>query len=522
MVSSLRGRLGAAATLGLLTSALLSGLLLYTAWTARDVVRTARLMHDRVQVYTLLLETARAYQNASYRKVREPTVRNAWDLLQHRQRLVDVLDQALSLQPVDPHDRQVAPVIRQQVEAVIDHYRHAELLVRSVDSQWQEGGSRAALAEVNRVSAPIFALEDLLQSEIRLGGVKVAAATRSAHDLTSLAATASIIALLIAVIFFLAFHALLHLRLRPGLQRLEDGAQAFAAGKLAHRINLPGHDELTKISSAFDTMAATIAEKQAALHEIQIGLERAVATRTAELQSANAELFAADERRRTFLADVGHQLRTPLTVIRGETQIALRTADSPGFDPHETFERIDQLSLDLSRMVDDLFLIARAEAGGLPLDLSVTDLRQIAARVSSDFETLVTEWGGTITVDSQEEILASVDQDRLRRALAALIENALRHCQPGVNIMIEVGRQNGFASLAVEDDGPGVDPAQVTELFQRFSRGPSRSEGSGLGLNLVSALVEAHGGSVTLARQPYGGTRATIFLPLIVHGKAAA
>src|SRR5690606_4040071 len=202
----------------------------------------------------------------------------------------------------------------------------------------------------------------------------------------------------------------------------------------------------------------------------------------------------ADERRRAFLADVSHQLRTPLTIIRGETQVALKTADDPGFDPQEALEHILDQTQHLGRMVNDLFLIARAEAGGLPLDRRYHDLGDMVARVAADFENLARENAGSIRARAQAGVVAHVDADRLRRALTALIENAMRHCQPGVNIVIEVQRSEAGAVIAVCDDGPGVPPADVERLFERFRRGETDGEGSGLGLSLVRALVEAHGG----------------------------
>src|SRR5690606_24939307 len=109
--------------------------------------------------------------------------------------------------------------------------------------------------------------------------------------------------------------------------------------------------------------------------------------------------------------DVSHQLRTPLTVIRGETQVALRLADKPSFDPHETFDRILSQTQDLSRMVDDLFLIARAQAGGLPLELNEFDLQEVVGRMAGDFENLASEAGGSIRARSGGPVFALIDED---------------------------------------------------------------------------------------------------------------
>jgi signal transduction histidine kinase len=519
---SLRGKLEASSWAGLITTAILTALLLLTAWTAGDVVRTARQTHQRVRIYTQLQAMVHEFERASYQQVREPSSDADRDVARCASRIRALLAEARELPVSSRRDRAVARQVVRQGRAVLERFRDPAQLVRQVDTKWRAFGSRAALMEVKRISEPVTLLDSTLQNEIRQGDSEVAAATGRAQRLIGIAVVASLIGFLLAVGFSLTVHVLLRMRLRPGLAALESGAQAFAAGDLRYRIELPGRDELSRISMAFDAMAATVSEKQSTLHEVQLGLERTVELRTEQLQLANGKLSAADERRRAFLADVSHELRTPLTIIRGETQVALRTADEADFDAHEVLERILQQTRDLSRMVDDLFLIARAEGGGLPLEREILDLHDIADRVAADFSTLAGEAGGSIRIHAGRPAFALVDPSRLRRAMAALIENAMRHCQPGVNVQIEVYSSADVAVVSVSDDGPGVDPAIAPLLFERFRRGDTRGEGSGLGLSLVSALVEAHGGRAYLQSTPAGGTRAVMEFPVYSCVKAAA
>lgn len=521
-LSSLRGKLGAAAFAGLITTAVLTGLLLMTAWTASDVVNTATHAHERARIYSQLYAASREYQGASYGSVRDPGHKSWVAVAISRSKFERLLVDVSQLPVTNAHDRRVAKIVAEQGRIVLERFRNTDQLVQRVDRVWHESGSKAALEAVRQISAPATVLQDTLQEEIDRGDGAVTEASSRALSMIRIAVAASFVGLVLALGFSLVVQALLHTRLRPGLSRLAKGAKAFGAGELGHRIGLGGSDELSQLAAAFDAMAETIAEKQGALREVQLGLERAVAERTEELQRANAKLSAADERRRDFLADVSHELRTPLTVIRGETQVALRTADEPGFDAHDVFERILQQTLDLSRMVDDLFLIARAEAGGLPLERQMLDLKRVAARVAGDFATVANEAGGSIGTAGEAGIVAFVDPCRLRRALAALIENALRHCHPGVNIEIEVRTVGASALVAVSDDGPGIDPELAQQLFQRFRRGETRGEGSGLGLSLVNALVEAHGGRAYLEQRPCGGTRAVMQFPLSEAAQEAA
>ena len=519
---SLRARLGLAALAGLVTTAVLTGLLLLTADAASTVVGQARDTHERLRIYSHLLAAANTYQEVSYQGVRKPGGLGRREVVEARARLVGMLAAARQLPTIDGNDRETLWRIQEQGQRVLQHFARADVLVDRVDGKWRRGGTSAAMNEIARISQPIVALQNSLEAEIRRDEWTLGTATSQAQVLIRRANLAAMIGLALALTFSLAVLLQLHFRLRPGLRRLEQGAQAFGAGQFDHRIALSGHDELARLAQGFDAMARTLTEKRAQLHEVQVGLELAVASRTRALRLANAELSTLNERRRTFLADISHELRTPLTIIRGETEVALRLADRPGFDAHDVLERILAQTCDLTRMVNDLFLIGRAQAGVLPLELRPLDLRDIVTRIAGDFDIIAAQTGSAIRALPGAPLFAEVDADRLRRAIAALIENALKHCHAGVAITLQVEAGPQSAAIAVCDDGPGVDFARAGELFERFRRGESRGEGSGLGLSLVSALAEAHGGSARLEPNAGGGTRAVMELPLPVHHLVAA
>lgn len=514
-LSSLRGRLGAAAFAGLLTTGILTALLLLTANSANEVVSAASLSQDRSRVYLQLQSAATSYQHASFASVRDPGEETQTARTEERNRLENLLKEANRLPADDILEREASSRIARQVEALILHFDNSEQLVASVNQAWLESGPRASLEVANRISEPIYQLRDTLQTEITRGDGKVAEATNNTRSLITTAILASFIAIIMAIGFSLTVIALLQVRLRPGLRKLEKGAKSFAQGDFDHRISLGGRDELTQISNAFDTMAKSLGQKQNELLKVQLDLERIVASRTDQLRQANVKLSAADERRRTFYAQVSHELRTPLTIIRGEAQVALRTADHSDFAPQESFERILDQTQHLRRMVDDIFLIARAQAGGLPLQVEALDLNIIASRVAADFENLATERGGSICMIPGPLSIVAIDPERLKRAMAALIENALVHCQEGVDITIRVNSCDKSASISVCDNGPGIKSSQTTQLFERFERGATKAKGTGLGLSLVSALAEAHGGTADLAPNPKGGLCASMHFPLV-------
>jgi two-component system OmpR family sensor kinase len=519
---SLGRKLEAASWAGLITTVVVTGLLLLIASTASRVLNAARITHERVALYTQLDRVVLDLQIIKYRQARHAGPQVDQLAANESSRVETLLKQVSNLPAPTPRDRAVALEIAQKGLAVQYYFAHLPQLIGSVDAKLREGGSGAAMRELKRVSTPVSDLTEALHKEIRAGGKEVAERTANAHKLISLAVSASIIGICLAVGFSSAAYLLLHKRLRPGLVGLEQGAQSFAQGNLDYRIRLSGSDELTRLSTAFNFMAQALAEKQKTLREAQIDLERKVAERTRQLQQANAKLSVADERRRAFLADVSHELRTPLTIIQGEAEVALRTAHHSNFDANDVFARVLKQTHDLGRMVDDLFLIARAESGELPLERETLDLREVARRVADDFGTLVNEAGGAVSVLPGPRHFAFIDPERVRRAIAALIENAMRHCQPAVKVEIDVRMQNGHPTLTVTDDGPGIDPFIVPGLFERFRRGDTRGEGSGLGLSLVSALMEAHGGRACISAAPRGGTQVVLEFPAEIYAEVAS
>lgn len=518
---SLRRKLEAASWAGLITTAVLTGLLLFIASTASRVLNAARNTHERVQVYTQLDRAVYDLQVLRYQQLRHAGPRADQSVMIGSTKVQALLRDAARLPASTVHHRTVALEIAKKGIAAQNYLAQLPLLMRQVDATLRERGSIAGMRELRRVSAPLSALTLTLQKEIRAGGTEVAQRTANAHKLISLATGASLIGLFLAVGFSSTVHMLLHKRLRPGLVGLERGAQSFARGNLDYRIGLSGSDELARLATAFNLMAHALADKQKTLKEVQIGLEQKVAVRTQQLQMANAELSVADERRRAFLADVSHELRTPLTIIRGEAEVALRTAENSNFDSNDVFERILEQTRDLSRMVDDLFVIALAESGALPLQRQTLDLYGVASRVANDFGTLASEAGGSVSVMPGQRYFASIDPERVRRAIAALVENAMRHCHPAVKVEIEVQMLDGRPVIIVTDDGPGIDPSIASGLFERFRRGDTRGEGSGLGLSLVGALMEAHGGRAYLSPAPKSGTRAVLEFPAEACSKVA-
>jgi signal transduction histidine kinase len=254
----------------------------------------------------------------------------------------------------------------------------------------------------------------------------------------------------------------------------------------------------------------------------------------------NAELRAlADERdraladarsalrlREEFLAVAAHELRTPITSLRGFAQIMLRQMRQTGtVDParlERTLEQIDRQTHHLSLLLDQLLDASRIDAGKLMLKQEPTDLAELVHAVVAQMHQLAPE--RTIEV-SARPVSANVDRLRLEQVLTNLVDNALKFSPPERPIGIEVSTQDVSARLMVWDRGVGVPPHRRSGLFERFhqAHGEGRGGGLGLGLYLSQQIVELHGGQIRAEFPDEGGSRFVVELPgAVVAGPVMA
>ncbi len=202
---------------------------------------------------------------------------------------------------------------------------------------------------------------------------------------------------------------------------------------------------------------------------------------------SSLEQARASERR--FLADASHELRTPVTTLLGNAEYAVRH----GADP-EVLQELRDDAAGLARLVDSLLLLERA--GGTTPVCELVELGPLVrvAVIDSDPS------GERVRIGQLDEVNVQADAEAIRRVLANLIENGLVHGPTGGRVTVTLARAAGWARLTVSDEGPGPDPALRDQVFERFWRGPGAAErsGSGLGLSIVAAVVERHGGRVSV------------------------
>jgi two-component system, OmpR family, sensor kinase len=226
------------------------------------------------------------------------------------------------------------------------------------------------------------------------------------------------------------------------------------------------------------------------------------------LNAMLARLEDGLERERRFVADASHELRTPLALLK--TELAL--ASKPGRSEEElraAIESAAEATDRLTRIADDLLLLARAEQGGLRLKTEQVDVMDLLAAVAGRFRT-----DREISVASGDPLVVPADRLRLEQALTNLVDNALRHGTGAITVSAVT--ENGTAELHVVDEGPGFGEAFLPQAFERFARGDEgrEGEGSGLGLAIVATIALAHHGSARAANAPGGGADVWISLPL--------
>lgn len=273
---------------------------------------------------------------------------------------------------------------------------------------------------------------------------------------------------------------------RRRLKQVEEAARRLGGGDLTARAPVSGDDEVAAVASAFNAMAD-------------------------DLTARTDALVTADKARRQLLADVSHELNTPVTAMRGY----LETLSMPelGLDD-ATRARYLQIVGDetarLERLIGDLLDLARLEGGGGSLTLEAVPVAELFARVAERHE--------RSAHDAQVELRVSVapgaatlsgDRTRLEQALQNLAANALRYAPAGTAVTLTASREQGTLVLRVCDEGPGIAPDHLPHVFDRFYKAdqsrtaqPGGAGGSGLGLSIVKAIVERHGGRISVASRP--------------------
>ncbi|TBN55492.1 HAMP domain-containing histidine kinase [Glaciihabitans arcticus] len=298
---------------------------------------------------------------------------------------------------------------------------------------------------------------------------------------------------------FFAGRAIVRVALRP-LERVAATATAVSElplerGEVALAPRVPDEDadpstEVGQVGAAFNRMLGHVA-------------------------SALTAREASERKVRTFVADASHELRTPLASIRGYAELTRRGGHDLPADVAHALARVESESIRMTGLVDDLLLLARLD-DGRSLESHPVDLTALLADAVSDAHAAGQEHEWILELPDQP-ITVEGDAVRLHQVVANLLTNARVHTPAGTRVVASLESSGGRAIIRVRDDGPGIDEKVRETVFERFSRGDgsrSRAAGStGLGLAIAAAIVEAHGGTVSVDSEP-GGTTFVVELPI--------
>ena len=270
------------------------------------------------------------------------------------------------------------------------------------------------------------------------------------------------------------------------LDNIASAAHKVATGDLEQKVDMRGYGEIQDLGESFNNMATTLRQDR--------------------------------DLRRNMIADIAHELRTPISVLQGNIEGMI---DGVLPDNRQTLYTLHGETLELARLVEDLRTLSLAEAGQLKFDLQPVDLGKFSTRVADSFKTIAVTRGIEIksSIDSKIDTV-SADADRTAQVLRNLIDNALKYSPDGSSIEVKVLPEKDNVTVSVADHGQGIPVENLPLVFERFyrvDRSRSRSTGgSGLGLAIARQLIEAQGGSIRAESQVGEGSTFSFSLPASV------
>jgi signal transduction histidine kinase len=266
-------------------------------------------------------------------------------------------------------------------------------------------------------------------------------------------------------------------------------------------VEVDGEDEVSELQKDFNAMADDLGSA------------------VGELRSERDKVERLLETQRELVASVSHELRTPVATMRGYLESALYGEDSLPKALRNDLEVVEREAIRLQRLIDDLFVLSRAEAGRLPLEIKPTDVGALLSRCADAVADAAWRTGKVevVVVPAPDLPPALADEGRLEQSVRNLLSNAIRHTPPGGIVALGATAGRDTVAIEVKDTGDGIAPDELDRIFERFYRSDGARKldrsGAGLGLALVRELVEAMNGSVTAESEPGSGSRFTLRLP---------
>ena len=421
--------------------------------------------------------------------------------------------QGVALALAEQPSRGSSPAIPADIEAIFRRFfgfspwdRYVERRHPWSDREPQEAPSRSSRLPLgpnalNRAAAGLETFETLqglgpypvrvLTQPVREGG-RVTSLIQVGMPLESIAVTRRRFLLVMAAVLPLALlfaggggWLLAQRALRP-VDRMTEAARRISAEHLDERLETSGSgDELDRLAATLNDMLG--------------------------------RLDTAFRQIRQFSADASHELQTPLTILKGEIEVALRTSRSPQEYQHVLASALEE-SDRIARLVEALLLLSRADAGVLRMDHQPVNLADLTAEIVEQARVLAETQGVTLESKSVAPLSIYGDRAHLRRLLLNLVDNGIKYTPAGGRVALSLQREGQWAVLQVTDTGIGLVAEEQERVFQRFYRAPEAvsqgKEGSGLGLCIARSIAAAHGGRIEVQSAVGCGSTFTVFLPL--------
>jgi two-component system, NtrC family, sensor kinase len=308
------------------------------------------------------------------------------------------------------------------------------------------------------------------------------------------------------VLAAVALSILLARRLVRPIKRMQVAAEAIGAGAYGERIELDRKDELGALATAFNVMAERV-------QDLVGGLERKVAERTQALE-------VASQHKSDFLANMSHELRTPLNAIVGFSQVLKQKLFGEVNEKQD--EYLDDIlsSADhLLALINDILDLSKVEAGQVELERGLFSLREALERGVVMVRERAIANGVQLSLELDPQVdLVEGDERRIRQVVFNLLSNAVKFTPEGGHVDVSAKRRDGEVLVAVQDTGPGIDPADRERIFEEFQQARDtngeRPEGTGLGLALSKSLIELHGGRIWVDSELGKGSTFTFTIPV--------
>lgn len=329
---------------------------------------------------------------------------------------------------------------------------------------------------------------------------EAAAVTSRMHDLRrrlvlSSALIGGITALAALIVSLLVYRAVMH-----PVSALAIGAQRFGDGDLTHRITVEQPREFVTLANRFNGMAADLSRQQNLLIRSNERLEETVRDRTKDLEATTQKLREIDENRRLFFSKTSHELRTPVTVLMGEAEVALRNKTADVETYRDALSHIVASGSFLRRRLEDLISLARSEDGRVTLERQRVDLSQCVRETVAAADAYARASEVDLSDDVvEDQLMVNGDPSWIKQAILAVIDNAVKFSPPGKDVTVTLHGENGFGVVEIADHGPGVEPEALVNLFDPYfqASGGKRRGGSGLGLTVARWIVEQHHGKIS-------------------------